>query len=131
MAFGGVQTNTLPNTTTGFRNASISITGLSLAARLGAPNITADDTGLLTSATPIANQNGLPAGFGPGAGNWTQTDLDNLLVTVEDGDSTANATASAPYLFLRALVAGDIKLTIHNRGAGATVATRINIAIPD
>lgn len=133
MAFGGTQANTVPNTATGARNQVVSVTGLTLAARIGAPDPTAADTGVLVTGTAAANQNALPATFGPTAGTWTQADVDNLWVEIDDSDDTADATASQLNVASRSLSSGNLVLTIHNRGAGvATGATqvRINLCIP-
>jgi hypothetical protein len=132
MAFAGAQANSLPNTTTGFRNKSVSVTGLTLIARAGAPAAGVGDTGILVTGTPGANQNAIPDGFGPGPANWSASDLANLVVEVDTQDSTADATAAHVYLFSRALAGGNITLTFHNRGAGAAGAgvIRINMYLP-
>lgn len=132
MAFAGTQANSLPNTTTSYRNTSVSVTGLTLLARAGAPDPAAGDTGVLVTGTAAANQNALPAGFGPGAGNWTASDIATLMVELDDSDSTANATASHVHVVSRALSSGNLVLTLHNRGAGAVGATglRINLMLP-
>ena len=90
MAFAGTQANTVVGPAAGPN--MLEITGVTLAAFVGAFDITAADSGALTTdATPPADTNAIPAAFGPGSGNWTQADVDAVLVTVDHSDVNANS----------------------------------------
>ncbi len=122
MAFGGVLVNFTP--TAGGATFSRT-TDATLAARAGAPNITATDTGQLTTGTPVANQDQLPVNLGPGAGNWVADHLNKAKVTVSAVD---NITAgSIVYMSAKAITGSNLVVTIHNRGAGATGALEIYV----
>lgn len=130
MAFAGTQTNVLMNATPGVKNGRVSITGLTLAARVGAPDPTgvAADSGLLGTVA-AANTNVIPDDFGPGPGNWDATLMANIGIEIDDPDGTAAATASDAHVFSRTLASGNVSICIHNRGAGALPACRINLSI--
>jgi hypothetical protein len=93
MAFGGVQVNSSG------ANA-LRITGLTLAARVGAPDLTgaAADSGVLVTNTVGANQNQIPIAFGKGQGNWVAGDDAKVIIIPNDPDGTATATGSFVHL---------------------------------
>lgn len=131
MAFGGVAVVVTPgDTSTTARYAYARITGLTLAARVGAPDITAADTGQFTTGTPVANQNQAPAQLGPGAGAWVagQDGLVEIAVNAPADNITAGSIA---YVVSTAITAANLVITVHNRGAGATGALDIRIRMND
>ncbi len=129
MAFGAAPTANIPGAT-GARLGSATVTiATALLARAGAPDITATDTGQLTTGTPGANQHQLPPTFGRGVGNWTAGDENDVIVNFETTDDiTAGSTV---YMSTKAVVSSNLVVTIHNRGAGVTGTIRINFDLRD
>lgn len=130
MAFGGVLSSSTPGSASGAKAAITRMSGVTLGARLGAASIAAADTGELTSGTPAANQNQLPATFGRGSGNWVAGDED--LVTVDIDDPNANAQGvtgqtSIAYVSSLSVVGGQLVLRLHNRGGMATGSLTIKL----
>ncbi len=117
--------------------------GAVLAARAGDPDFTgaAADTGFLVTAAagtdiavfdiavpPVAvtllaaNQHGIPANFGPGRGNWVVGDLDKVDVRFDRPNFVVQGAAGEtqlPSVTSVQIVAGDLVIAIHNRGAQA------------
>lgn len=113
MAFAGTITTYNPGVS-GARSGFCKIKGATLAARIGAPDITAADTGQLTTGTPVANQNQIPVDFGRGAGNWVAGDEDNISLSINDPSSAA--TGSDVHWVSYAITGGNLVITIHNKG---------------
>jgi len=128
MAFGGVQTNFTPGEASGFAPIS-HIGGVTLAPRVGAPDITAADTGQFTTAVPVVNQNGMAANFGRGRGNWIAGDELHVEVIgpVCDPNSTSEVDTSSVHFVSKAVVGGNLQVTLHNKGVVATGALDITI----
>lgn len=129
--FGGAATVITPgDASASARYAYARITGLTLAARAGAPDPAAADTGQFTTGTPGANQTQAPAQFGRGAGNWTAGDENTVevIINAPEDDITAGSIAYASEI---AVVGGELVVTIHNRGAGATGALDIRLRMND
>jgi hypothetical protein len=114
MAFGGAPTTTVlgPN--------KLNFKAATLAARAGAAAVAAADTGGLTTNTTTtpANYNTLPATFGPGEGNWTQADVDAVVITSMNG-SDQNSFVD----YSKTLVAGNLDVVVHSIGSAAVAAT--------
>ncbi len=124
MAFGGAQANTLVGPAAG--PLGVTAGGLGLLANIGAFAIAAADSGALTTdntATP-ANHNTIPAAFGPGEGNWTQADVDSVLVILEHTDLNANCRV---VLVSKVLTAGNLVVNVHSVEAG--IATGVSVAL--
>lgn len=120
MAFGGSLTFQNPGEA-GSRSSTTQISDPTLAGRAGAFDVTAVDSGALTTdQTPPADHDAIDPGFGPGEGNWTQEDVDRVQVSVIDGDDTALATGSVVHLVSKVLLAGDLVVNFHNKGVGAS-----------
>jgi hypothetical protein len=117
MAFGGIAANVALGA------SKVNVKGTTLAARAGAADVTAADTGGLStnSATP-ANYSALPADLGPGAGNWTQADVDACVVTVMNGGDALSAHA-----VIKTLAGADLDVVIHSTGLGAVAAQEIMV----
>jgi len=131
MAFGGAATTVTPgDTSASARYPYARITGLTLAARVGAPDITAADTGQLTTGTPVANQTQAPAQFGRGAANWVAADA-NLVEAVINAPADNITAGSICYVSEQTVTAGELVVTFHNRGAGASGATDIRLRMND
>ena len=131
MAFIGVQVDTLPNSSLSAKNGLCTISGLSIAAFVGAPDPTgaAADSGVFVSGVPAVNQNALPANFGPGAGHWDAAWLQALEAQVVNPDPASLVLGSSVELAIKTLVGSDIVLTFHNRGAGVSPAMSIDISV--
>lgn len=131
MAFGGAATTVTPgDSSTSARYAYARITGLTLAARAGAPDPAAADTGQFTTGTPAANQTQAPAQFGRGAGNWTADDA-NLVEVLANAPADNITAGSIVYPSSVSVVDGNLVITIHNRGAGASGALDIRLRMND
>lgn len=131
MAFGGVATEFVPGSQgASAKPAYVRITGLTLAARVGAPSIAAADTGQFTTGTPVANQNQLTVNFGRGAGNWVAGD-ENLVECIVNAPADDITAGSIAYVVAVGVVAGNLVTTLHNRGAGATGALDIKFGMLD
>jgi hypothetical protein len=131
MAFGSTSTDRTQGRATdgAFQNMYRS-EGLTLAAYAGAPSAAAADTGVLTTATPAANQNGIPSYFGKGRGNWEDGDQHRVLAFVEATTATAqdgDGKVPQAYVVSLAITSGDLVVTVHNRGLAATGACRITL----
>lgn len=129
--FGGAAVPVTPgDSSSSARYAYARITGLTLAARVGAPDPAAADTGQFTTGTPGVNQTQAPAQFGKGAGNWVAGDENTVEVVVNtpEDDITAGSIAYASDI---SVVGGDLVITVHNRGAGATGSLDIRLRMND
>ncbi len=129
MAFGGVAAPDVPGVT-GAVVGTCRVGGLTLAARVGAPDATgaAADSGVFTTGTPTANQNQLPATFGPGAGNWVAGQDAHVQVTGLENDPDGPAAAaggSFAHLFSKSISGGNLVVVVHNKGSVATGALDI------
>lgn len=106
------------------------IRGGTLAARAGGFAVAAADSGELTTAAIGANQTALTANLGPGRGLWTQALVDAVSVELHDLRDAAEVAAadSIVHLVDKVLVAANLVVRIHNRGAVATgnLLIRIN-----
>jgi len=126
MAFAGPQSNWVPGS--GGQSAFTEISGLTLSAYVGAPTPGATDTGVLSTAavTPV-NNNPIPATFGKGQGNWTQADVNNVIVDVSD---LTTPGSPSPYVHLvsKALVGSDLSIVIHNDGTVASTGMLIDLS---
>lgn len=123
MAFGGVQANTLIGPTAG--PLGLTVSGITLAANIGAFAIAAADSGALTTdSTPPANTNAIPAAFGPGEGNWTQADVDAVMVFLDNAVVVANARIG---LVSKVLTAGNLVVNIHSLEAGIPGAISVTL----
>jgi hypothetical protein len=136
MAFGGALVNNAPPTGETFVNRLV-LTGVTLAARAGVPDITAADTGRLTTdTTPPANESSIVnlGTFGPGEGNWIAGDQNRVRVVIHDLNALAQVAVtgatSRVYVSGRAVVAGgNLNVTIHNHGAQATAVGGLRIEL--
>lgn len=124
MAFGGVQVNTPPSGSPNLPSF-MQITGLTLAARVGAPAPAAADTGVLTTAAAAVNENGIPSNFGLGRGNWTANAVSQVVVTVQD-PSDVNPSSDV-HQASKALVGNDLVITLHNRGTVVSGSLEIQL----
>ncbi len=132
MAFGGAQTNWNPGVT-GAQSATLQISGLTLGAWVTATPTLADaDWGGLSTATATpTNTNAIPTGFGKGAGNWTQADVNNINVSVQDITVGASAgTVPDTHLVSKSLVGSDLSIVIHNESATASTGMIITLTYP-
>lgn len=135
MAFGGALVAIpAPPAGEGPQQFNMQLLGLTLAARAGAPDITAADTGELVTAAPVANQTAIPTTFGKGRGNWVDGDQHLVRAYVASMADTAQGVAGEtplPHVVPQtnlpvAFVAGgNLSVIIHNRGAQATGALQI------
>jgi len=96
----------------------INLKGYTLAARAGVPTIGVTDTGGLTTKAAKANYSLLPSTIGPGGGNWTQADVDAVVVTPMNG-SGQNSFVEV----IKSLDAGDLDVVVHSIGSAAVAAT--------
>lgn len=114
MAFGGAPV------TVALGSNKVNFQAATLAARAGAAAVANADTGGLTTdnTTTPANYNTLPANFGPGEGNWTQADVDAVLITPMNG-SDQNSFVD----FTKTLVGGNLDVVVHSIGSAAVAAT--------
>ncbi len=132
MAFGGAQSNWIPNQSNGGQSATIQISGLTLTAYVSnALTPSNGDTGTLSTAavTPASN-NAIPSQFGKGAGNWTQADVNNVNVSVQDESVAAVAGhTSYAHLVSASLVGSDLSIVIHNDGFAAIATSALNIIL--
>lgn len=79
-------------------------------------NGSANDTGVLVTAVPAANQHGIPTNFGPGRGNWQVADMARLSVDIFYADpSTYGANFSWPRVILISNPAGNIVIVVKNQ----------------
>ena len=118
---------TTPVVTSLGRNTDhVNVPTSALTARAGAPSAAATDTGVLTTAAPAVNENGLSQNLGPGRGNWTQADVDGTIVQIEDDQDAADHVAA--YVFSKALVGGNLVITVHNRD-GTNALDVLNILV--
>jgi hypothetical protein len=131
MAYGGVATYVFNPLSTGRFNF-LRIDGLSLDDFIAGPtNIANADTGQLTSAIPGPNQNGLPAGFGRGRGNWRPLDADlmrdsfKLLLP----DTPNGFVVPGEMFFSPQIINGDLILTHRNAIANGTGPQFLRIEI--
>ena len=124
MAFGGTVTSFNPGVS-GALSGFVKIKGGTLAARIGAPDITAADTGQMTTAAVAANQNAIPVDFGRGRGNWVAGDDDNISIVINDPSSAA--TGSDVHWASTAITAGNLVITVHNKGT--VISGALDIAI--
>ncbi len=133
MAFGAVPTPNIPGATGARIKSARVVIATALLGRIGAPDITADDTGQLTTGTPIANQHQLPPTFGRGAGSWVAGDEDDVIVNLEPTDNLTitGIAGSITYMSAKTVVAGNLVVTIHNRGADVTGTIAINFTLRD
>lgn len=125
MAFGGIQASRLFGVAAdGLFVNYMKIDALTLLAYIGAPNIAAGDTGELTTAVPVVNQNDIPNGitFGKGRGNWAAGDEFRVKVTIQDGNGVRQVAATGDTSLAHMVTAypqvaaGDLLIRIHNRG---------------
>lgn len=125
MAFGGVQANTLVGPAAG--PLGIEAAALTLAANIGAFDITADDSGALTTdnTTTPADHNVIPAAFGPGEGNWTQADVDAVFVILNTPTVAANVRIA---LVSKVLTGGNLVVNVHNV-EGVAALTGISVTL--
>jgi len=144
MAFGGTQANLAAGARTGQSRFSIhEVTGVTLAANAAAsPDRANADTGALTTnqgaidAVP-ANTNQLLAGWGPGADNWTQTDVDAVTALAQDtgANVTKLATSKALVANVNPAPSGstisneNCEVLVHNLGAGAADAVEVRLIL--
>jgi len=135
MAFGGAQVNnTLPapaqNVAGGVDPNYVAFTGLTLAARVGAPDITgaAADSGVFTTAAAGANQNQIPTNFGRTQGNWSALDLQAIQVLIVDPDGAAAAAGSFVHEVSVTLSGADILVLLHNKGAGPSGSLTVQLS---
>ncbi len=121
------------------------LSGATLSARVGAFDATgaAPDSGLLSSNAGAidevpANTMSLPASFGPGPDDWTQEDVDTLLVHANDTvDSSvvwnarlvANAEPAPPG---SSLTNNNVVIGLHNTNpvAASGLVALIQLLIP-
>lgn len=133
MAFGGTITNpTQGAASTGAFSQYTLVEGATLAAFVGAPAIAAADTGELTTAAPGANQNGISSVFGRGRGNWQAGDEKKVVITVNDDNAATQGGAGQTSLVhvvagSPRVVAGDLLVTLHNRGLQASGNLRVTL----
>ena len=130
MAFGGAQVNTIIGPAVG--PLGLEVTGLALSANVGAFAIAATDSGALTTdnTTTPANTNTIPAAFGPGEGNWTQADVDAVIVTKDHADVNANSrVAWGTGIVGKTLVGGNLVLNVHSAEAGIVTALSIQLML--
>ena len=119
----------------------IRLEGLTLAARVGAFDITAADSGRLsTDQAVIANQTAFGApfaysatrtvAFGRGEGLWLAGDNFGVVVVVHDpSDAALGMAAEGPHVHVSsvAIAAGDLQINLHNRGGIVTGALDISV----
>jgi hypothetical protein len=124
MAFGGAQVNTIIGPAVG--PLGLELSGVTLAANVGAFDLTAADSGAFTSdnTTTPANTNTIPAAFGPGEGNWTQAQVDAVLITLNHADTNANSRLG---LRSKTLVGGNLVVNLHSVEAGAVTAVLVQL----
>ncbi len=98
-------------------------TGFLVTAAAGTDITVLETDGVTTEVLAAANQHGLPANFGAGRGNWIAGDLDKLMIQLDRPDETAQGAAGETQLVSVhsvQIVAGDLVIAIHNRGATST-----------
>jgi len=74
------------------------------------------DRGTLSTAFPQVNEHGIPHNFGPGSGNWTQSDLERFRAHILYYQTGAllNANIGQAVIQPPLLVAGDISMVFRN-----------------
>ena len=101
------------------------------AAVAGAASEANADCGLLVSDVPAANQNGLPANFGPGRGNWTPADALRIRVSFRESCTVvAGPPVTGPGSVVvdsLGVVGGNISILIRNQNAVAL--TNLNVIV--
>lgn len=85
------------------------------------PAIANADTGELVTAAAAANQDALPAAWGPGRGNWVAADANRVRVIIHDTDAiTQGAAGQASLVHLvdafPVVATGNLSIRFHNRG---------------
>ncbi len=144
MAFGGAAVFLAAGARVGqSRNMIEEVSGVSLAIFVASPPVRANaDVGVLSSnggaidAVP-ANTQSLPAAFGSGPDNWSQSDVDALTVLAQDTLAAVTKIAS-----FKALVANvnpapaapvitnaNVEVTVQNLGAGAAAALEVRLIL--
>lgn len=132
MAFAGTAAAGAAPTGRGVFAHFARITGLTIAARVGAFAIGAADSGRLTTdQTPAANHTAIPAAAiaagWPAEGAWPANAHNAILVTFEIAETGAGAVA--PNLVGKRITAGNLELDFHNASAVALGAGDLVINI--
>lgn len=132
MAFAGTAAAGVAPTGRGVLAHFARITGLTLAARAGVFDITAADSGRLTTdQTPAADTTAIPAAAiatgWPTEGNWPANGQNTILVTFEIAEDGAGGVA--PNLVAKRINAGNLELDFHNASAVALGAGDLVINI--
>lgn len=105
-----------------------------LDANIGGWDIANNDSGILVSQAPQANEHGLPLNFGPGRGQWDALAVGRVVALINQTDGTTTLVQIADTLFRNGvggivLDAGgtDVEIGFHSMGGAAARAMTITL----